>query len=189
MPAPNAPIASLSRIRLLALDVDGVLTDGGVYFDSAGNETKRFHIHDGLGIVVARLAGLKIAWITGRNSPIVERRATELGVDMLRQGVRDKTIALNYLAERWSFGLNEIAYMGDDLNDLPALRIAGVAIAPANAASPEVRDAAAWITPRSGGAGAVRDAIEAILRARGDWDSALAAYLASLDPVAKNPLQ
>jgi 3-deoxy-D-manno-octulosonate 8-phosphate phosphatase (KDO 8-P phosphatase) len=182
--------AALARIRLLALDVDGVLTDGGVYFDAGGGEMKRFHIHDGLGIVLARFAGLQIAWITGRNSPIVERRARELGVTLLRQGIRDKAPVLAELGLKAGVLASEIAYMGDDLNDVPALYAAAVAITPANATAPEVLAAANFVTPRAGGFGAVRDAIEAILRARGDYDSAVSAYLASLtSPIATNPLQ
>jgi 3-deoxy-D-manno-octulosonate 8-phosphate phosphatase (KDO 8-P phosphatase) len=189
--AVSAPVrARLMNVRLLALDVDGVLTDGGVYFDDAGGEMKRFHIHDGLGIVLARFVGLQVAWITGRNSPVVQRRAKELGVTLLRQGVRDKVAALAEVGVKCGVTPDAIAYMGDDLNDLPALRWAGVALAPANAASPEVREAAHLITARAGGAGAARDAIELILRARGDWDAALGAYLISLStPSAKNPTQ
>jgi 3-deoxy-D-manno-octulosonate 8-phosphate phosphatase (KDO 8-P phosphatase) len=178
-PNENVPTADLARIRLLVLDVDGTLTDGGVVFDDAGRESKRFHIHDGLGIVLAGFVGLRVAWMTGRTSPLVERRARELGVDLLFQGVRDKAAALVALAVRLQLPLPAVAYMGDDLNDLPALRAAGVALAPANAAT-DVRDAAHVVTPRAGGDGAVRDAIEAILRARGDWAFALDAYLLSL---------
>jgi 3-deoxy-D-manno-octulosonate 8-phosphate phosphatase (KDO 8-P phosphatase) len=122
-------------------------------------------------------------------SPIVERRARELGVARLHQGVRDKATVLQEIARDAELTLEQIAYMGDDLNDLPALRIAGMAIAPANAVSPEVCTAAHWTTPRAGGAGAVRDAVEAILRARGDWDRTLSAYLESLTPNFVNPLQ
>jgi 3-deoxy-D-manno-octulosonate 8-phosphate phosphatase (KDO 8-P phosphatase) len=99
-PNENVPTADLARIRLLVLDVDGTLTDGGVVFDDAGRESKRFHIHDGLGIVLAGFVGLRVAWMTGRTSPLVERRARELGVDLLFQGVRDKAAALVALAAR-----------------------------------------------------------------------------------------
>lgn len=201
MPAENIPTEfpddlptdlreRLTRVRLLALDVDGVLTDGGVLFDDAGGEMKRFHIHDGLGIVLAGLAGLPVAWITGRRSPIVERRAKELKVTHLLQGVRDKAVALREIVEALGIGMDNIACMGDDLNDLPMLRLAAVAIAPANAVSPEVRAAVHWVTPREGGSGAVRDAIELILRARGDWNTVLDSYLSSLAiPEALNPVQ
>ncbi len=172
-------MASMARIRLLAMDVDGTLTDGGVVYDDAGRESKRFHIHDGLGIVMAGFVGLQIAWLTGRSSPAVERRARELGVAHLLQGVRDKGRALLELAFRLGVAPDEVAYLGDDLNDLPALRAAAVAIAPAHAV-PEVKAVAHVVTARAGGDGAARDAIEAILRARGDYNAALGAYLLSL---------
>ena len=177
----------LTRIRLLAMDVDGTLTDGGVVFDENGGETKRFHIHDGLGIVLAGFVGLRIAWITGRTSPVVERRARELGVEHLLQGVRDKEQALAGLAARLRIAPHEVAYMGDDLNDLPALRAAAVAIAPANAVA-EVQAAAHLVTPRAGGHGAARDAIEALLRARGDHAAAVEAYLVALSAPAPKPV-
>jgi 3-deoxy-D-manno-octulosonate 8-phosphate phosphatase (KDO 8-P phosphatase) len=175
----------LSRIRLLALDVDGTLTDGSVLYDDAGHEWKQFHIHDGLGIVLAGFAGLAIAWITGRQSPMVERRARELKVPYVLQGVRDKQTALSELAVRNGFAPVEVAFMGDDLNDLPALRWATVAIAPANAV-PYVKELADLVTVHGGGQGAVRDAIEAVLRARGDYDAAVGNYLISLTVSSKN---
>lgn len=187
MPDPELA-ARLARIRLLALDVDGTLTDGAVTFGSDGGETKSFHIHDGLGIVLARHVGLETAWITGRTSPITERRAKELGVVHLYQGVRDKTVALADLADRTGLDVAQIAYMGDDLNDLPLLRRVGVALAPANAVT-DVCAAADVVTPRAGGKGAVRDALEILLRARGDYDRALASYLASLSQPSRNPVQ
>ena len=186
-PEPTA-LARLANIRLLALDVDGTLTDGTIGYDDTGRETKNSSIHDGLGVVLARFVGLETAWITGRTSPLVERRARELGVKHLFQGVRDKTAILADLAVRNGLAIENIAYMGDDLNDLPALRIAGAALAPANAAS-EVLSAAHYVTPRSGGHGAVRDAITAILRARGDYDIALGAYLISLSSPITTPVQ
>lgn len=182
--ADSPATAALSKIRLLALDVDGTLTDGGVYYDDSGVEAKRFHIHDGLGIVLAGFVGLQIAWLTGRTSPLVERRARELGVAHLLQAVRDKAAALTDLAFRLGVSPDEVAYLGDDLNDLPALRAAAVALAPANAAA-EVKAVAHVVTARAGGQGAVRDAIEAILRARGDYAFAVEAYLLSLSPSGK----
>jgi len=185
----NTATARLAAVRLLALDVDGTLTDGGVLYDDTGRELKRFHIHDGLGIVLAGFVGLQIAWITGRTSPMVERRARELGVTLLLQGVRDKAAALTETAFRLQIAPHETAFMGDDLNDLTAMRVAGAALAPANAVS-EVRAFAHYVTPRAGGEGAVRDAIEAILRSRGDYDAALGAYLLSLSaPAALKPVQ
>lgn len=169
------PPSGLSQVKLLALDVDGVLTDGGVYYDDAGNETKRFHIQDGLGLVLARLAGLPVAWITGRQSAVVERRARELNVAHLRQGVSNKAEALADIAAICHVGAEHTAYMGDDLNDLPALRWAGVPLAPANA-RPEVQAIAEYVTTVPGGSGAVREAVEAILKARGEYDQAVETY-------------
>ncbi len=166
------------------MDVDGTLTNGSVLYDDAGHELKQFHIHDGLGIVLAGVAGLAIAWITGRKSPIVERRANELKVPFLQQGIRDKGIALADLASRNGFPATDVAFMGDDLNDLPALHWAGVSLAPANAVS-DVKAVADFVTARNGGEGAVRDAIELILRARGDYDVALGRYLLSLTDSSK----
>ena len=180
--------AALPLVKLLVMDVDGTLTDGGVYFDADGGEMKRFNIHDGLGIVLARHADLQMGWITGRTSPIVERRARELGVTLLAQGVRDKAAALTAMALRAVVPLAETAFFGDDLNDIPAMRVAGTVLCPADAA-PEVRALAHYITPRSGGDGAGRDAIEILLRARGDYETAVDAYLASLTAATKGPLQ
>lgn len=169
----------LRALRLLVMDVDGTLTDGSVYFDDAGREMKRFHIHDGLGIVLARHGNLQIGWITGRNSPITERRARELGVSLLMQGVHYKAAALREMILRAGVALHEVAFLGDDLNDIPAMRIAGAICAPANAA-PEVRALAHYVAPRNGGEGAARDTIEAILRAKGTYAAAVDAYLSSL---------
>jgi 3-deoxy-D-manno-octulosonate 8-phosphate phosphatase (KDO 8-P phosphatase) len=178
----------LSRVRLLALDVDGTLTDGTVTFTDDGRELKSFHIHDGLGIVLASLTGLRIAWITGRSSLMVERRARELGVDLLRQSVHDKAAVLAEIAVRSGIAPNEVAFMGDDWNDIPALEAAAIAIAPANA-DDAVKRLAHIVTTRPGGHGAVRDAIELILRARGEYDAAQSLYLASLSAPIKKPIQ
>lgn len=188
MPESAEPLSRLARVRLLALDVDGTLTDGAVIFDDAGRETKRFHIHDGLGIVLARFAGLETVWITGRTSPLVERRARELGVPFLLQGIRDKAAAVAEVSVRAGVPLENIGFMGDDLNDLPALRLAAAAFAPADAV-PEVLAAAHYVSPRPGGHGAVRDALTAILHARGDYDTALSAYLAALSVPIPAPVQ
>ena len=173
----------LSRIRLLALDVDGTLTDGGIYFGANGEELKRFHTQDGLGVVLARGAGLQIAWITGRESSIVWRRSQELATPrhLVLQGVKDKVKALEHVAKAAELTLAEVAFMGDDLNDLPAMSEAAVALCPSDAAS-HVQSAADWVSTRRGGEGAVREAIELILTARGDYDRAVALYLEKLVP-------
>lgn len=173
----------LSRIRLLVLDVDGTLTDGGIYFGANGEELKRFHTQDGLGMVLARGVGLQTAWVTGRESSIVWRRSQELATprSLVLQGVKDKVKALHFLAKETELTLQELAYMGDDLNDLPAMSEAAVALCPADAAS-HVRAAADWVSARRGGEGAVREAIELILTAWGDYDKAVALYLQKLTP-------
>jgi 3-deoxy-D-manno-octulosonate 8-phosphate phosphatase (KDO 8-P phosphatase) len=157
-----------SRIRLLVLDVDGVLTDGGLVFTASGEETKRFHVHDGLALVAARKAGLQVAVLSSRTSAAVTRRMAELGVGEVHQGVADKGAALDALRERLGLGPGEVAVMGDDLPDLAAMGRAGMALAPANAVA-EVKRAAHWVARRKGGEGAVREAIEMLLKARRAW--------------------
>ena len=173
----------LARIKLLALDVDGTLTDGALYFGSGGDEYKQFHAHDGLGIVIARGVGLLTALVTGRESGIVWRRSQELAIPRNRvlQGVRDKEEALRKLAADEKISLEEIAFMGDDLNDLPAMARVGVSLAPANAVF-TLRETADWVSSLSGGRGAVREAIETILTARGDYQKAMDLYLTELKP-------
>lgn len=158
----------VSRIRLLVLDVDGVLTDGGLLYGLSGEESKRFHVHDGLALVAARQAGLQVAVLSSRASAAVARRMAELGVGEVHQGVADKASALDALRERLGLETAEIAVMGDDLPDLGAMGRAGLALAPANAV-PEVKRAAHWVARRRGGDGAVREAVEMLLKARRLW--------------------
>jgi 3-deoxy-D-manno-octulosonate 8-phosphate phosphatase (KDO 8-P phosphatase) len=157
-----------SRIRLLVLDVDGVLTDGGLVYGPSGEESKRFHVHDGLALVAAREAGLQVAVLSSRASAAVARRMAELGVGEVHQGVTDKAGALDALRKRLGLETAEVAVMGDDLPDLGAMGRAGLALAPANAA-PEVKRAAHWVARRRGGDGAVREAVEMLLKARRLW--------------------
>ncbi len=153
-------------IRLLALDVDGVLTDGRITYSNSGEELKSFNIKDGLGIKLAQKAGIEVAIITGRSSPMVERRAAELGITTIIQGREDKLVALRELCAARALTLDACAYMGDDLPDLGAIRAAGIGLTVADASVP-VLDAADWQASRNGGAGAVREACEALLEARG----------------------
>lgn len=164
-----------TAIRLLALDVDGVLTDGRIIYGNNGEELKAFNIKDGLGIKLLQQSGIEVAIITGRRSAIVERRASELGIEQIVQGREDKRTALVELADAMGLSLEEIAYMGDDLPDLGAIRAAHLGLTVADAAS-EVREAAQWVSTHSGGCGAVREACEAILRARGEWDSRVSTF-------------
>ena len=157
-----------ARIRLLVLDVDGVLTDGGLLYSASGEETKRFHVHDGLALVAALKAGLQVAVLSSRASAAVTRRMAELGVGEVHQGVADKAGALASLRARLGLDLAEVAVMGDDLPDLAAMAGAGLALAPANAVA-EVKRAAHWVARRRGGDGAVREAVEMLLKARRAW--------------------
>jgi 3-deoxy-D-manno-octulosonate 8-phosphate phosphatase (KDO 8-P phosphatase) len=160
--------ARAGAIRLLALDVDGVLTDGRIYYGNQGEELKAFNIKDGLGIKLLQRGGIDVAIITGRQSEIVARRARELGIDTVVQGREDKRQALLELCTDKGLTLAECAYMGDDLPDLAAVTAAGLGLTVADA-SPAVRAAADWQSALPGGGGAVREACEFLLGARGDW--------------------
>ena len=157
-----------ARIRLLVLDVDGVLTDGGLYYGPSGEEIKRFDVQDGLAIVAARRAGLSVAVISGRASAAVTRRMAELGIVEVHQGVADKAEVLAAMTARLGLDVGDVGVMGDDLGDLALMRRAGLALAPANAAR-EVRSVAHWVSRNRGGGGAVREAIELLLKARNAW--------------------
>ena len=160
-PAPKA----LQRVRALVLDVDGVLTDGGMYYGPAGEGLKRFNVKDGLGLRLIGEAGLEIALISGENSEILKRRAEKLKIANVFVGVEDKLATLKeFLAPR-QIGLDEVAYVGDDLNDLGVLGAVGLPIAVSDAVAP-VRKAAKWTTTRRGGDGAVREVCDLLLSAR-----------------------
>lgn len=171
------------RIRLVILDVDGVLTDGGIILgETAGGERvemKRYDITDGLGIRLLKESGVEVAIVTGRESGSVRLRAEELGILECHQDrSASKLPIVRSLLERLGLGWEEVAYLGDDLPDIPALKRVGLPAAVANAV-PEVRAYARWTATRRGGAGAVRELAEAILRSRGDWPARVEAYLTS----------
>lgn len=168
--------ASLQKIKLLALDVDGVLTDGTIYISPAGEVFKGFNAKDGMGISCALRNNLQIAVITGRQSPIVERRCEELGIKLFMQGVKDKRLALQQMAQKLGLTREEIAYMGDDLNDIPAFKASGLNFVPADG-SIEVLAVADIITKAKGGCGAVREAITMILAAQDNWEQIVNSYL------------
>lgn len=182
-PAPPAAIApeDARRIRLVVLDVDGVMTDGGVYLGATGSgepvELKRFEIQDGLGIRLLQDAGIRVSIVTGRESRAVEMRAAELGIDEVHQ---DRTAAklriVTGMLERLGIAWEETAFLGDDLPDLPILRRVGVPAAVGNATR-DVRAAARWQGVRHGGYGAVREFAEALLEARGEWSERVEAYV------------
>jgi 3-deoxy-D-manno-octulosonate 8-phosphate phosphatase (KDO 8-P phosphatase) len=152
-------------IRLLVLDVDGVLTDGRLYFSARGEELKGFHVRDGAGIVELLRAGLQVAVISGRQSRAVEKRMSELGVTWIRQGVQDKLAALRELLDILGLGPQAVASMGDDTADLPIFEVARLAVAVADA-HPRIKSQAHFITQAPGGRGAVREVCDLILEAQ-----------------------
>ena len=143
-------------IRLLVMDVDGVMTDGKIIYPSDGQEIKSFNIKDGLGIKRAQASGIETAIITGRTSPMVERRALELGIAHLVQGREDKLAALSDLLDQTNLSLDQVAYIGDDLPDLTAIESVKLGACPADAAD-EVKSRANWVSTRAGGDGCVRE--------------------------------
>lgn len=168
--------ARAAGITHLFLDCDGVMTDGAIISLPDGQEAKRFDIHDGHGIVLWRRAGRKVGIITGRGGPALERRVEELQIEYLIQKTYDKLAAFEALVEREGIDLQSIAYMGDDVVDLPLLRRVGLAIAPPNSV-PEVLEHAHVVTEKSGGNGAVREVIELLLKIQGRWDDLMSRYL------------
>lgn len=167
------------RIRGLVFDVDGVLTDGSVYVSGDGRESKRFSILDGTALVWARLAGYRVAWVSGRSSDATTRRAEELHIEWVYQGVRDKPGRVREWARRLDLELDEILYMGDDHIDLPVFDIVGIGVTPADA-DPEVRDAATHVTAAHGGNGAVREAIRWVLAGAGRLEEITGRYRSGL---------
>ncbi len=168
--------ARLQAVKTVILDVDGVLTDGGIYYDPTGREIKRFHVADGLGMELLRHAGLRVVILSGRVSEALTRRAAELKVAECYQGVRDKKTQIEKLRQQWQEKPEELLYVADDLNDLPAFEAVGVRVAVANAV-PEVKARAHYTTRASGGNGAVREVCEWLLKAQGRWEQAIESYL------------
>jgi 3-deoxy-D-manno-octulosonate 8-phosphate phosphatase (KDO 8-P phosphatase) len=169
-------VTRLRRIKLFLCDVDGVLTDGSVFIGGA-REIKRFNIQDGLGLMFLRGAGVKTGWISSRPSPATALRARELEIDFLVQQKDHfgKVGAVENLLRRTKLGWDAVCYVGDDVVDLGPLQRAGVAVAVANAVR-EVKATAHYVTRAAGGHGAVREAVEMILKAQGKWDSLIAVY-------------
>ena len=164
-------------LRLLLFDVDGVLTDGTIGVTGAGDEQKSFFIRDGAAIVWAQRAGLEIGLLSGRGSDATTRRAAELNIAIVIQGELDKRSAFLQLAATQGLRADQIAYMGDDLLDLPVLQLAGLSAAPGDACD-DVRRRVHYVTQAAGGRGAVRELIELILRGRGRWDALVQSHLA-----------
>jgi 3-deoxy-D-manno-octulosonate 8-phosphate phosphatase (KDO 8-P phosphatase) len=158
--------AKARRIRMILLDVDGVLTDGGLYYSAEGQELKRFHAHDGYGIVRGREAGLTFGIISGRSTPIIDARARVLKIDEVIQGVDDKLAAFRELQQRQGLADSAFAFIGDDLFDIPLLKTIGLSGAPRNAL-PAVKKTVHVVTAAAGGEGAVREFVDMILALRG----------------------
>lgn len=161
--------ARIARVELLLLDVDGVLTDGSIIYTDSGQELKRFHVRDGTGLNLWRTAGKRAAIVSGRASAAVDRRAAELGVAPVLQGRSDKLPAFAEVLAATGFAPEQVCTVGDDLQDVPVAKAAGVAIAVADAC-PELRAVADYVTAVPGGRGAVRDAVEWLLKSQGRWN-------------------
>lgn len=169
-------ISRAKAIRLLLLDVDGVLTDGRLYYGNNGEELKAFNIQDGLGIKLLQRNGVKVGIITGRSSELLARRANELGIDLVVQGREDKLVALQEVLKTHDYRMEEIAFLGDDLPDVAVIRQVGLGVAVANARLFVVENAV-WQTKANGGHGAVRELVEMILQAQDKLNSTQADYL------------
>ncbi|AMV35973.1 KdsC family phosphatase [Planctomyces sp. SH-PL62] len=184
MTTPGSPTAGVAAdlqarceaIQVLAVDVDGVLTDGRIIVDDAGVESKNFHVRDGLAFALWHKVGKSSAILSGRRAAVVERRAAELKIQRVVQGIADKGEAFRALLAETGATAEQVCYVGDDLIDLPVLRAVGLAACPADAVA-EVRESAHLTTVAAGGNGAVREVVEVILKAQGLWHGACGSYL------------
>jgi 3-deoxy-D-manno-octulosonate 8-phosphate phosphatase (KDO 8-P phosphatase) len=168
-------IKHAERIKLLVVDVDGVMTDGGIILDGGGNELKRFHVRDGHGIKLLIRAGLEVAIVTGRESEVVKRRAAELGIKIVHQRSKVKLEAYEEILKETGMSDEQTAYIGDDIVDIPVMRRVGLSVAVADAEE-YVKKEAMLVTERPGGRGAVREVTDLILRAGGHWDEVTKKY-------------
>ena len=173
------------QLKLVILDVDGVLNEGELILIGEDQEAKRFYIHDGMGIIFLRTAGIKVAIITGRVSPVVRRRAKELKIDEVIEGAFFKQDGVEALLEKLSLEPCEAAYVGDDIHDVPAMKIVGLPISVANA-RPETKEHSVYVTEASGGHGAVRELAEWLLELRGEKESIFTQYLQTTQEKADN---
>jgi len=169
-------IAAAEKIKLLILDVDGVFTDGSIILDNKGNEFKAFHVRDGHGIKMLIRAGVRVAIITGRNSKVVDRRAKELGIAEVYQKSFNKITDYNHIKKKFSLNDSEIAYVGDDIVDLPLIKRVGLSFAVADAPE-EVRLHVSAVTKNRGGRAAVREVTDIIIKAKGLWNKIIDGYL------------
>ena len=176
MPADEA-LARAARVRLMIFDVDGVLTDGTLYYSAQGEELKAFNIRDGQGMKLLAATGVRLAILSGRRSPALERRAVNLDIDLLYQGIDDKLAAFDELRTRLGLAPDDCGFVGDDLIDLPVLARCGFAASVADGA-PEVLSRVHYVTRALGGRGAAREVCELVMRAQGTLAGALSRYLA-----------
>jgi 3-deoxy-D-manno-octulosonate 8-phosphate phosphatase (KDO 8-P phosphatase) len=167
---------TLKRTKLFIVDVDGTMTDGKIYIDAQGNEIKAFYAHDGSALNLLQQAGIRIAFLTGRDSPAVAERAKELGIEEVHQGVSDKIAVLTSLLEKYNLNLDEVAFIGDDFNDLPIMRQVGYSFAVANARE-TVKEFAHFTTSAEGGGGAVSEAAVKILKAQDLYEKVINQFL------------
>ena len=165
----------LADIRLLLLDVDGVMTDGGIIYDASGLETKVFNVKDGHGIKMLQRLGIEVGIITGRTSAVVDFRAKELGITLVYQGALKKRVCYDDIKQKTGFTDSQIAYVGDDVIDVPVMRLVAFAAAPVDALI-EARTAAHYVTSCAGGRGAVREVCDLIIKGRGLWDDVVSRY-------------
>ena len=165
-----------SRIKLILMDCDGVLTDGRLWLTEDGNEQKSFNTHDGLGLTLLHRAGLRSGIISGRNSSAVSQRAEQLGIEFVRQGDPEKIAAFEEILAQAEVNESEVAFIGDDLTDIPLMQRAELAVAVADAVL-ETRSVAHYVTRAPGGRGAVREVIELVLKSQGRWNDLLEHYL------------
>lgn len=173
---PKKLIKIARNIKFVILDVDGVLTDGSIILDNEGNEIKSFHVRDGHGIKMLIRAGIHVALITGRSSKVVERRARELGITEVFQKCYDKRNAYRQLSKKYSLDDHEVAYIGDDIVDIPLLQKVGLPVVVADS-DDEVKSSALMVTEKRGGRGAVREVCDFILKAKGRWQAIIDGYL------------
>jgi 3-deoxy-D-manno-octulosonate 8-phosphate phosphatase (KDO 8-P phosphatase) len=171
--------ARAAKIRLVLFDVDGVLTDGKILLHADGSESKTFDIKDGMAIVWAQRLGLTVGFLSARMSIATAQRAKQLGITLLHQGVRSKLETYDQIADSLMLDDEQVAYMGDDILDLPVLSRVGLAASPADGAE-DVRVRVHWVSQARGGSGAARELIELILRAQDKWDSIVATYMAEV---------
>ncbi len=165
----------LAKIKLLLLDVDGVMTDGRIIYDSDGGETKAFDVKDGHGLKLVQRAGIQVGIITGRQSAVVTRRAAELGIELVYQGVKDKTLPFAEILKKLALKPVEVAYVGDDVVDLPVMRQVGFAATVADAVD-DIKPFADMVTSRCGGRGAVREVCDFLLKESGRWRAVTSHY-------------